>query len=326
MNLSTSNSKVGKVIIVRPLLATFSFLSLYQILIFTNLVKPNNGMHQWQNNLIRQQRYAYQDYSNLNLVLVGSSRTNNLPTSDISSSVINLGMSGGCAQTGIEVVDRKSSKPVILLIEINETITRKVDERVIGSIYNPFLYKLRLYIPMLREEYQPVITIYPKVISLVNKLINASGLTKKSKEIKPVVNLDKNLTNTLINKVITSHNTPLQDDKRTLLIQEAEYIKLRIIQLRKDGVRVVLFDIPREPRIQATIAEKQTQALMKEVFPANHFEWLPEPPPRDWKTLDGEHLVSSDAKDYVAFLKKQLLTKKVIMSKAASLSPILNSH
>jgi hypothetical protein len=313
MNLSIFNSKFGKNRILRSFVATFFFLSIYQVLIITHFVKPSNGMHQWQNNLIRLQRYAYQDFSNLNLVIVGSSIANNLPASDIGSSVINLAMSGGCAQTGIESVARKSSKPTILLIEVNETINRKVDEQVIHSIYNPFVYNLRLYIPMLREEYQPVSTLSPKFFSLVNKLMNLARLVNKPKTSLPVIsenNRDNKLSNTLINQAVEKYTTPLSETEKTLFKQEAEQIKLQISKLKKDGVRVVLFDVPRDPRLQATVQGKQLKALVKEMFPVSNYEWLPEPAPRDWITYDGVHLVTSEAKDYTVFLKNQLFTKK----------------
>ena len=92
--------------------------------------------------------------------------------------------------------------------------------------------------------------------------------------------------------------------------QEAEHIKLQISKLKNDGVRVVLFDVPRDPRLQATVQGKQLKALAKELFPVSNYEWLPEPAPRDWITYDGVHLVSSEAKDYTVFLKNQLFTKK----------------
>ncbi|HEY9611974.1 hypothetical protein [Allocoleopsis sp.] len=313
MNLSIFNSKFLKNRILRSLIAVFSFLSIYQFLIITKLVKPSNGMHQWQNNLIRLQRYAYQDFSNLNLVIVGSSIANNLPASDIGSSVINLAMSGGCAQTGIESVARKSSKPAILLIEINETINRKVDEQAIRSIYNPFLYNLRLYIPMLREEYQPVSTLSPRVFSIVNKIMSLARLVNKPKTIRSVAsgtNRDNQLTKTLINQAIEKYTTPLSEKEKSLFREEAEHIKFQISKLNKDGVRVVLFDIPRDPHLQATVQGKQLKALAKELFPVSNYEWLPEPAPRDWITYDGVHLVTSDAKDYTAFLKNQLFIKK----------------
>lgn len=304
MNLSTFNSKVFKTNVARSLSATVLALSFYQVLVLTKIVKPSDGIHQWQNNFIRLQRYAYQDSSHSNIVLAGSSLTANLPASEIGSSVSNLGMSGGCTQTAVEAVARKHSKPVILIVEINNTIDRKIDNHMIDSIYNPFLYTLRLYLPIFREEYQPVSAFYPKVMALRNKLLQFIRFNNTS------VNPDNNLTDTLISQFVEQYQKPISEKQLKLIKEESEFLKLQISKLRKEGVRVVLFDIPRDPRLQATFQEKQIKALMKQLFPVKQFEWLPEPPPRNWKTYDGVHIVSSDAKYYVTFLKNQLLTNQ----------------
>lgn len=319
MNLFTSNSKLLNSSIIYSLIATFACLSIYHILIITKLLKPSDGIQQWQINFIKIQRYAYQDYSQVKMVTVGSSLTVNLPIDDIGSSVINLGMAGGCTQTGLEAVWRNSSRPAILMIEINETISRKLDARMIDFIYNPLLYTVRLYMPMLREEYQPVSVFLTRVVPLIHQLKSTKRLVNKQKDNNPVVNVDQKLTDTLIRQITEDYKNPLSENEKRLLRQEARAIKIKISKIRKDGVRVVLFDVPRDSQVQATVRGKQLHALMKELFPVNDFEWLPEPPPRQWTTSDGLHLVSSDARDYVAFLKKQLFIKNTTLSKPVRL-------
>ncbi len=316
MNLFTFNSKSRNLKIFRSLIATFSFLTVYNGLIITKIVKPSDGINLWQNNLVRLQRYVYQNYSSINIVVAGSSMTSNLPTSDIGSSTINLGMIGGCVQTAVEAVRRKSPKPAILLVEVNETIYRKMDNKMIGSIYNPFLYTLRLYIPMFRAEYQPASTFSPTLVFLGDKLKRSIGWKNEQPSPSNTVKQEVNnpLTEKLILQAVDKYKTPLTEDEKKLLRQEGEFLKVQLSQIRKGGVRVILFDVPRDPRLQATVKEKQLEVLMKELFPANDFEWLPKPPPRYWKTIDGVHLVSSEAKDYVAFLKNQLLTNKATLS------------
>ena len=313
MNLYTSNFKFIKSPIIRSLVTTLFLLSIYHILVVTKIVKPLNGLHQWENNLIRVQRYAYHNSSNLNIVLVGSSLTENIPTSYIDSHVINLGMGGGCAQTGIEAVRRKSSKPAILLIEINETIAIKTDTQMIDSIYNPFLYSIRLYSPMLRQEYQPATNFIPRFVPLLNKLLEANGVTNKTnkqRNSKPVVNVDSNLTDKLISQEVEANKNPLSEKEESVLREQAEIIRSQISQIRKNGVRVILFNVPGEGRIQNTVKQKQVRGLLGELFSINDFEWLPEPPLRQWATYDGIHLVNSDAKDYAIFIRNQLLPKK----------------
>ncbi len=309
MNLFIFNSKFLKNSLVRSLGITLSLLSGYHILVVAKVIAPNEGIHQWENNFIRVQRYAYKNPSNSSLVLAGSSLTNTLQASDIGSQAINLGLSGDCAQTGIEAVHRKYSKPRILIIEINETIIRKRNEQMIDSIYNPFFYYTRLHIPMLRQEYQPVSTFLTTVSSLKKRLKEVIGKTANPTQGKSVVNVDPDLTEKLISQAIEDYKTPLSNEERSLFTHEAEYIKSQISQIRKDGVRVILFDIPREQRVEATVREKQLKALMRKLFPTNSFEWLPEPPPRHWTTYDGFHLIGSDAQDYAAFIGNQLLPK-----------------
>ena len=100
----------------------------------------------------------------------------------------------------------------------------------------------------------------------------------------------------------------LLEKDRISLVEQAEYIKSQISEIKKDNVRVVLFTVPGESIIDSTLSEKQTKWLIKSLFPASEFEWLPEPPVRKWKTGDGAHLVSSDAKDYAEFVTDRLLT------------------
>jgi hypothetical protein len=311
MNLFIFNSKLLKNSLVRSLGITLFLLSGYHILVVARVVVPNEGMHQWQNNFIRVQRYAYQGSSNSSLVLAGSSLTKTLEASKIGFNVTNLGMSGGSTQTGLEVVHRTFSKPTILLVEINETIIIKADKQIVNSIYNPVLYYTRLHIPMLRQEYQPVGTFFATVSYIKERLKEVIGRTAKPTDSKLVGNIDPNLTEQLISQAIEDYKTPLSNEEKKLLTHEAEYIKSQISQIRKDGVRVILFDIPREQRVEATVREKQLKALMRKLFPTNSFEWLPEPPPRHWTTYDGFHLIGSDAEDYAAFIGNQLHLKSL---------------
>jgi hypothetical protein len=71
----------------------------------------------------------------------------------------------------LETAIQQEVKPKILLVEINNTIARKIDKQVIESNYNPFLYTLRRYVPSFREEYKPSIQ---AILSEINsrKLLN----------------------------------------------------------------------------------------------------------------------------------------------------------
>jgi hypothetical protein len=326
VNLYTFSSKAKKIPFIRPLAITLSLLSIYQMLIFSKLVKPNEGIHQWQINFIKIQKYAYQEYSNLKIVLVGSSLTVRLPTDEIGSQVLNLGMSGGCAQTGIEAVQRTPAKPAILLVEINETIIRKIDSQTIDSIYSPFLYYTRLYFPVLRQEYQPLSILISALTSLKYKVTHNSRIVHQQNKSNQIVNLEPSLTEKLIAQKIEGNKVPLVENEKKLFIQEAAVIKSKITEIKKDKVRVILFDVPTEQRVRNTVRQKQIRALTSELFPKSKFEWMPEPPLKQWATYDGTHLIASDAKDYVAFIKEQLLSKQKAISEHANSQATVKSQ
>lgn len=311
MNLYIFNSKVVKHPVAQSLFITLFFLTGYSLLGNLNILKSSGGFNQWQGNIVRLQKYAYDRHLKLDLVLVGSSLTANIPTDIIGKHVVNLGLNGGATQTGLEVAIRQEVKPKFLLVEINNTITRKIDKQVIESNYNPFLYNLRRYVPSFREEYKPSI----QTILMFDELRNK--FKKPAKPVEKKIAAEKtdsqestdehsSLGNTIVSQLIQSNSQPLSAKEKNLLTQEAQYIKLQISKIERDGTHVILYNVPGDHRLENTLAVRQSRLLMKELFPANNFEWLPEPPARQWLTGDGAHLIPSDAKVYADFLKARL--------------------
>lgn len=309
MNSSTSNSRIAKTFlgysirsIFSPLLTCLFLLGLYQVLIFCGFIPPSGGINQWQGNVIKAQQYAYDTNPALKMVLVGSSLTSNIRAEYMGSQVANLGQAGGSTQTGLEIVKRKKSKPSILLVEVNETIDRKIDEQLVDSLYQPLLHFARMHLPMFKEEFKPVSV-------LISHIKNKYDENKKA-IINP--NEDKEqikkspARKIVIEKLVSENSKELDQEEQDLLRNQAEYIKAQIAEIKKDGVRVALFVVPREPLVDNTLRQKQVRELMRSLFPTDSFEWLQEPS-REWVTSDGTHLIEPDAKDYAAFLREQLL-------------------
>ena len=279
-----------------PVLTCIFLLGLYQVSIWGGLLPPSNGVTQFESNVIKAQRYVYQNQPD-SMVLVGSSLTDNIKPEDIGSNVTNLAMAGGASQTGLEVIKKKPVKPSTLLVELNYTIDRKVDAKLVDSLYDPFFYLTRLAFPMFRDEYRPVSV-------LVYYLKNRSKQQDKDKINNP------ELTQKEIGRLVEEGNKPLSEKREKAIRSEAEYIKNQLAELKQQGWRVVLFDVPGEERVQNTKMYQQSRSLMRSLFPKDSFEWLPEPPSKNWTTSDGVHLVRSDVEEYALFLREQLLKKK----------------
>jgi hypothetical protein len=318
MNLHVFSSKFIKNPIIHSLFVTLSLLTSYSFLASTKVLKSSEGLNQWQSNIIRIQNYSDRQHSKLNVVLVGSSLIASVPTDLIGNYVVNLGLSGGCAQTGLEAVIRQDVKPKLLLVEINHTLRIKIDKKIIESNYNPVLYPLRHYLPSFREEYKPSIQIILMFHELtrrfheltdepkkVDKLIEKKS-DREQKENKPLTAENNDLGDQLISQAIHDNSKPLPDGEKSLLRQEAQYMKSQISKLERDGTHVILFNAPGDYRLKNTLFIKQHRLFMKEIFPINNFDWLPEPPSRQWRTRDGYHLIESDARVYADFLRDRL--------------------
>ena len=292
--------------ILRPLLIFLFLMSLYQVLVSGRVLPSSEGVSLIQNNIVKAQRYVYQDNSDLRMVMVGSSLAANLNVKDIGEGVKSIALGGGASQTGLEIVKRSKSKPAIVLVEINDTIVRKIDVELVNSLYHPIFYGLRQYLPMMREEYRPI------------SVLVDSFKSRSKQSMKPIArevldslegrNLTPQLSQKAIETTVDIQSKPLSEKDAKNMKLEADLIKTQIAEIKKNsGAKVVLFDIPLESRVNGAIRMKQVRELAKQLFPPDRFEWLPPPKEREWRTNDGIHLIRSDARDFAEFLRDKLL-------------------
>jgi hypothetical protein len=291
--------------ILRPVLIFLFVMSFYQVLVSGGVLPASDGVSLIQNNIVKAQRYIYQDNSDLKMVVVGSSLTANLNVKDIGEKVKSIALGGGASQTGLEIVKRNRNKPPIVLVEINDTIARKVDLDLVNSLYNPVFYWVRLYLPMMREEYRPVSVF---VDALKSRSKSDRKLSRSELDSLEARNLTPELSKKGIQMAVDVESQPLSAKDAESITKEAEFIKNQIAEIQKNsGTKVVLFDIPQESVVDAQIRKKQVRELVKQLFDSESFEWLPPPPPREWRTNDGIHLIRSDARDFAEFLRDKLL-------------------
>ncbi|HEY9848702.1 MAG TPA: hypothetical protein V6D28_04555 [Leptolyngbyaceae cyanobacterium] len=307
--MNTFSDKITKFIknrqltsILRALLVSVFLLTLYHGLVSGGMIQPSNGFSQWETNVIKIQRYVYNNKHNLRMILVGSSIAARIKPEYIGNNVANLAMSALSSQTGLEIIKRSKFKPSILLIELNHTIQREISNKIIDSVYQPALYWLRFYFPMFRQEYQPVSTFLEQVKKINNQSSMEEDVSNKETE-----KINWRLREELISRTANGWRQPLSKEIEEKIRKEAEYIKKQISEIKKFNVKIVLFNVPGEMRVEQTIYQQQVQKLLKELFPPDTFEWLPQPPSQEWKTRDGIHLTVAHAKKYAAFVRQELL-------------------
>jgi len=301
MHSSTSNSSWRT--ILRPLLIFIFLITLYHTLTIGRLLPSSEGINIPETNHVKVEKYVYND-SKLKLVLVGSSRTAQIVPEDIDSGVANLGMRGISSGTGLGLVQRTKLKPSILLVEINDTIGIPIDTQLLDSVFNPFYYYIRLYFPMFRTEYKPV-SVFIQAIRNFSEKQNI--LTKDEMQKERLIDT-KSAKENIIKTMIAQEEHPLSEKSKRELILQAEVLKSQIAEIEKLGIRVVLYDVPGDRRVDNTMQRRQQREILKNFFTANTFEWLPEPPVKDWITTDGVHLIHAETKELATFIRSHLLS------------------
>ena len=288
--------------ILRPVLIFLFLMSFYQVLVSGGVVPASDGVSVNQNNIVRAQRYVYQNDSDLKMVMVGSSLAANLNIKHIGEGVKSVALGGRSSQTGLEIVKRSTSKPRILLVEINDTIIRQVDSELLDSLYHPIFYWMSQYVPMLREEYRPISVFIDSLKSRSKQ--NQKLMSREELDSLEARNVTPEFSQKSIQGIVDKESIPLSEKDAKDMKQEADLIKNQIAEIKKNtGAKVVLFDIPLESQVNATLRLKQIRELAKKLFPPDRFEWLPPPKEREWRTNDGVHLIRSDARDFAEFLR-----------------------
>ena len=288
--------------ILPPVLIFLFLMSFYQVLVSGGVVPASDGSSVNQGNIVKAQRYVYQDDSDLKMVMVGSSLAANLNEKYIGEGVKSVALGGRSSQTGLEIVKRSNSKPRVVLVEINDTIIRKIDSELLDSLYHPIFYWMRQYLPMLREEYRPVSVFINSLKSRSQR--NKELMSREALDSLEGRNVTPELTQKTIQDTVDTQSKPLSEKDAKNMKEEADLMKNQIAEIKKNtGAKVVLFDIPLESRVNATLRMKQVRELAKKLFPPDRFEWLPPPKEREWRTNDAIHLIRSDARDFAEFLR-----------------------
>jgi hypothetical protein len=282
-------------------------MSFYQVLVSGGVLPASDGANVNQSNVVKAQRYVYQDESDLKMVIVGSSLAAYLNVKDIGEGVKSIALGGGSSKTGLEIVKRSKSKPRIVLVEINDTIIRKIDSELLDSLYHPIFYWIRKYLPMMREEYRPVSVFIDSLKSRSKQ--NQKLMSREELDSLEGRNINPEFSQKSIQEVVDNQSIPLSEKDAKDMKQEADLMRNQIAEIKKNtGAKVVLFDLPQESRVNATIRMKQVRELAKKLFPPDRFEWLPPPKEREWRTNDGIHLIHSDARDFAEFLRDNTIS------------------
>jgi hypothetical protein len=231
-------------------------------------------------------------------------------------------MAGGCAQTGVKLVEHASTKPQVVLVEVNGTIYRGVDTTVVERCCGPGLAWVRS-IPALQAKYRPsCVVIEEATHSLPGLLSRAKRILKAAvgRSVPPgpsappareqsdaqgtdVFTQAEDRARRQVVDRLRREEVPLSASLIETLNTEAAKLREQIRRLEESGCRVLLFTVPRDSLLDATPLSEEINSLVTGLFPNDVFTWIPSPATREWRTNDGWHLIRADAVEYARHLR-----------------------
>jgi hypothetical protein len=257
------------------------------------------SQHQWQDNIIKAQKFIYDDQDSYDNIIVGSSISCRL-VMDSLPNTYNLSFSGQSIFDGLEVLRQKNKFPKNIFIEMN-FVLRPENENFTSSLNSPILYYPKKILPSLREDKQPIAIIGEQLsfrftAKLIGKTKSILGITQKKVNNKKYnVFFDK-----ILKKEIENYSTlpvPL------VLNQSFSNLEIYIKELKKKGVNIIFFEMPVDSRLNNLPGAKLIRKTFFEYFPKTRYHYVPIPDSIKYKTTDGIHLNKVDALRYTIYLR-----------------------
>jgi hypothetical protein len=275
--------------------------------------RVTHAQHQWQMNVLKAQEYVY-DRKDSRYVFAGTSLTFRLPGSALPDGSFNLAMAGTSTFEGLEIIKTSGASPEAVFIETN-FLFRKPDNSLTGSLFQPVMYRLRKWLPALRERNQPVsyylavTIIFKRIIQKIGGIFTAPDIAKplppakaepaaKKRSLDRQAAIDRNL------KVqLEALNTRPSDEEAGALI---ESLRAYVRYFQQKGVQVIFFEVPFHQKLYGTRYNKWKSGELERLFPPEQYAYIKYPFADTVKTTDGVHLTKESALLYCSYLSQQI--------------------
>ena len=277
--------------VVETVGAALVFLCFYAATVRRLFPGGGEPQDQWQDNQMRAQWYV-QHAADYAVVIAGSSMAVRIPSDALPAGFYNLAMAGGGALTGLEIVARTTPAPQIVLVEADDTLFREADQTVLRSLFQPITFRLRALLPVLGDAYQPV--------SIANRLLRERFNLAHDGADSP---LPPHVYDELF---AMQRQAQQQVPAPQMLAAVLDRLGGAVRQAQARGVRVAFFEIP----IAASLDDSPLRIAMRRAladrFSPPGYTWLLRADARDYATRDGVHLQATSARQFAAFLGREV--------------------
>ena len=278
----------------KSLFAALLWLALYHLLLphLSHRFYEVNGL--WRANHLRAQRYIY-DVPAETKVILGSSMSLSLNDEILGPGFFKLTLPGDSILTELEIIRRAQKRPVVVLIETNG-LGKDTNQEFVHDLFTPWLFKLRSWSAIFKEEGRPT----NFVVGIVGAVVRKSsqwGL-RMFAEKRPMETSVQTSTghstqfSTLLAMYQEQYNKPQPEQE---IRSRADRIAKYVDMLTQQGCKCIFFEMPIDSSL-ACLAEPMTvRKAMEMRFPKTRYHWLEFERNRSYQTVDGVHLLPAEA-------------------------------
>jgi hypothetical protein len=274
--------------------------------------------HQWQDNIIKAQKYIYEESPQINNMIIGSSLSRRLNMDNLPD-FANLSFNGLSIFDGLNILKHKELSTKNVFIETN-FVLRNGNDNFDKTLFGPVLFTLRKYLLSLRDDRQPIPIVISGLYNCESRIIESVNLLKylikdgikmmlgplaNSLKKKPSeTNLKKDeLFNKLLKYQIDYYSkkpdNKLIEEKFALLLENVEFLKKR-------NVNVIFFEMPTNNSLRELPLSSIVRNKFHQYFPKEAYQYIEVPKGSYCLTGDGIHLARDEAIEYTLYFKAQV--------------------
>jgi hypothetical protein len=291
--------------IIRTIAVCGAFFLGWTFLILFNW-SDGASQSQFEDNIIKAQKFIYDDPHGIQNVVVGSSLSCRLAWNDIPG-FYDLSMNGLSLFDGLAILNSKKILPKTIFIETN-MVLNSASESFYNTIFSPIPFFLKKHVITFRDGKQPLAILGDRfLLPLYNDL--SSGVKKSfgEQEIKierpeiPKQNapVKSELVNESLKMTFDEYSQKPDSDK---VENQFKLLHRDVVDLKAKGVAIVFIELPMNHTLENLPKAKIIREKFKEYFSKGDFRFIDLPANyAEYITLDGIHLTGRESRKYMAF-------------------------
>jgi hypothetical protein len=284
----------------KSLLIFIVFFGAFSLFLFLHKSEWKSAQYQSQDNVIKAQRYLYNDDTTSHGVIIGSSLTEKL-LMDSLPGISNLAMGGLGVFDGLHILLKKEQLPKIVFIETNYFFKAEY-ESFINSFDSRAGNYVKTNLPALRDENQPV--------GIVKHYLKVRFMAQNAEDSRSMQQEDPNekvLSGEVFSKFLALQQNEYNHPDTSLIKKSLEHLNKYVQEINKKGSRVCFLEMPVNPTLKNLPLANLVRSSLAAQFSNNpQVSFIKCPVSGVFNTTDGIHLTKYGKWEYLMYFKNAI--------------------